>query len=617
MPMTAPRPPNPSAVDLAGATPRVAALARKAPGAALAASAAAAATGWPADLLDSLPVGLLTVDRRLMVRSANAHGRRLLGVERQGAALGRRLLDGLGEGDRQRLRVALAGPSGAERQDDTGMSCGEVRFETADGTPRVLRVEASGHNRHGETVLACFDVTTARAEAEHARHRADHDALTGLPNRAAIMARLDEALQQARAASRQVAVLFIDLDHFKSVNDTHGHAAGDHVLREVATRLRDAIGDTGVVSRLGGDEFLALLPWLADDTGVPALAEAAARALARPIAIRGKPWQTTASIGLSIFPQHGADSGTLLRSADLALYRVKREGRNGVRIFDPARDHPADPTAAQAALVPAAVIDDPAAGVGLDDLRAALARHEFELHYQPQRCLRSGSIVGMGARVRWRHPRLGLLDPQALVSRPDACEVLDELDGWTLSTAVRQLRRWHRAGLKALRLSVAPSPRLIGQPGFETAVGELLQRTRLAPGRLLLQVPEGTLLQAAPTQFEQLGTLRQRGAGLALDRFGAGASSLGLLARLRPDCVRIDGSIVGALPAAAACALVQATVALARPLALRVLADGVQTHTQHGMLAAMGVDEGEGPLSGEPLPALQATALLRADLAPA
>ena len=296
--------------------------------------------GWPAGLLDSLPVGLLTVDRRLMVRSANALGRRLLGVRRKGASIGRRLLDGLPEEDRRRLRLALAnGHDGTGGDGDAfGLSCGEVRFEAADGVPRVLRVEARPRDARGVAVLACIDVTAARAETDQALHQANHDALTGLPNRAAIMARLDAALQRAREAQHRLAVMFIDLDRFKTLNDTHGHEAGDRLLREVAQRLRGALGEIGIPSRLGGDEFLVLLPALHDGDDVKALARQAAQALAEPIDLAGGRWRASASIGVSLFPEHGLEASVLLRRADLALYRVKRAGRNGIHLYDALLD---------------------------------------------------------------------------------------------------------------------------------------------------------------------------------------------------------------------------------------------------------------------------------------
>jgi diguanylate cyclase (GGDEF)-like protein len=595
---------------------------------------------WPPGLLDSLPIGLLTVDRRLMVRSANAQGRRLLGVRREGASIGRRLLDGLSEGDRRRLRLALAA-----RHEDTadgdgfGRSCGEVRFEAADGVPRVLRVEARAHDGQGQAVLACIDVTEARAETERAVHRADHDALTGLPNRAAIMARLDRALHQAHSASQRVAVMFIDLDRFKVLNDTHGHEAGDRLLREVAQRLHAELGDIAVPSRLGGDEFLVLLPALADGTDVAALARRAAKALSLPLELAGRTWRPSASIGVSVYPQHGEEAGALLRRADLALYRVKRQGRDGVHLYDPAQDGDGIASAIAApgeaprpAWDAAADTDRPAppgqrpmeeALVGeassgvvrpmptLDELRAALAQHTLALHYQPQRALRDGSIVGMGALLRWKHPTHGAIAPQTLVALAEAGGLMPAIGTWAIGTAARQLQRWYRAGHRQLRLSVKLSPTQLEQPDLEPTVAAVLKQNHLPPGKLLLQVPEGALLDAPPAWFNRLETLRRYGAGLAVERFGAGAGSLALLSRLRPDSVGIDRGIVARLPDPQARSMVQAVVALSGPLSLQVVAEGVETPLQRDCLAAAGATACQGLLAGPPMPAAQATALLK------
>ena len=581
---------------------------------------------WPPGLLDSLPIGLLTVDRRLMVRSANAQGRRLLGVPREGASLGRRLLDGLSEEDRQRLRQTLAMRVGSVADDGFGMSCGEVRFEAADGVPRVLRVEARPHDGQGEAVLACIDVTEARAETERAVHRADHDALTGLPNRAAIMARLDHALHHAHSASQRVAVMFIDLDRFKVLNDTHGHEAGDRLLREVAQRLHTELGDIAVPSRLGGDEFLVLLPALADGTDVAALARRAAKALSVPLDLTGRTWRPSASIGVSVYPQHGQDAGTLLRRADLALYRVKREGRDGVHLYDPAQDGDDSACAAGAEgmapptqptqRLPAALDAQASAGAQrpmptLDELRAALAQHTLALHYQPQRALRDGTIVGMGALLRWQHPTYGAIAPQTLVALAEEGGLMPAIGTWTLGTAARQLQRWYRAGHRQLRLSVKLSPTQLAQADLEDTVAAVLKQNHLPPGKLLLQLPEGALLDAPPEWFTRLETLRRYGAGLAVERFGAGAGSLALLSRLRPDSVCIDRSIVARLPDPEARSLVQAVVALSGPLSLQVLAEGVETPMQRDGLAAAGASACQGLLAGPPMPAAQATALLK------
>jgi diguanylate cyclase (GGDEF)-like protein len=543
-----------------------------------------------------VPIGLLTVDRRLVVRSANAQGRRLLGVRRQGVALGRRLLDGLRAEDRHRLRDTLSAlPDPPVAGEQEGVSCGEVRFESGDQGERVLRVEARARPPDGHVVLAFVDVTESRAETDQALHRANHDALTGLPNRAAILAQLREAVAQARAQGHGLAVMFVDLDRFKSLNDTLGHEAGDHLLCEVAVRMRASLGPRGVAARLGGDEFLVVLPRLMTPLEASTLAREVAVALGQPIMLAGQQWRPTASIGVSLYPEHAADEKGLLRHADLALYRAKREGRNGVRLYDPTLD------GSEATDV-----------TSVAEMARALAAGEFLLYFQPQVSLADGRVSGMGALLRWQHPAHGLLRPDRFIAAAEDQGLIHPLGEWALRTAADQMVRWRDEGFTDLRVSVKVSPRQLDRPGIEVVVGDLVRTRGLAPRQLQLQVAESALVSAAAHRVEALGSLRQLGVGLALDRFGTGASSLAVLPQVMPDTVRVDRSIVARVPEADdACSLVRAIVALARPLSLKVLAEGVEQPAQREFLGAAGVDEFQGHLAGLPMPAADATAHLQ------
>lgn len=480
-------------------------------------------------------MSLFTVDRRLVVRRANEQGRRLLGVHRRSAAVGRRLLDGLDEATGRRLvkSVSLLAPA-------DGMSMGEVSWTHDPGDPRVVRVEARARPKGDDVLLAFIDVTDARAQADSAEHRARHDGLTGLPNRTAALNRLDEALQAARADGQRVAVMFVDLDHFKALNDTLGHEAGDGLLCEVAARLRSALPGQCVPARLGGDEFLVLLPTLQPADDPAALADQLQASLRQPLQLMGEEVRPSISVGVSLFPADGTDAKTLLRLADLALYRAKRDGRNTVRFYEAGMD-------ADAQRRPRL----------RSELEQALARSELRLHYQPQLDLATGRIAGMGAQ---------------------------------------------------LRLSVKVSPRQLELPGIDTLAGELIQREGLPAGLLQLQAAESALAARSVKVFEALGALRRLGVSLALDRFGTGASSLADLPRVMPDAVRVDRSLVARLPDAAdGRALVTAIAALARPLGLKVLADGVETAEQRVFLQGIGVDEIQGHVTGLPMPAEETT----------
>ena len=537
-------------------------------------------------LFDDAPVGLFTVDRRLVVRRANEKGRHLLGVHRRSAAVGRRLLDELDDATGQRLMSAVSALAPAD-----GMSMGEVRWQRDPGDPRVLRVEARARPKGDDVLLAFIDVTEVRAQADSAEHRARHDSLTGLPNRFAILDQLAAALQAARAGGWRLAVMFVDLDRFKELNDSLGHEAGDGLLCEVARRLKTALEGHSVAARLGGDEFLVLLPTVLPADDPVALADQLLASLGQPLQLSGQEIRPSASVGVSLFPDDGIDATTLLRLADLALYRAKQGGRNAVHFYEAGMDADAQrrPRLRQ-------------------ELEQALARGELCLHYQPQVELATGRIAGMGALVRWVHPKEGLVRPERFIPLAEETGLIHPIGQWVLHTAVMQLQAWREHGLEHLRLSVKVSPRQLEQPGLDHLVGELIQSTGLPPRLLQLQLAESALANGSTKIFEALGALRRVGVGLALDRFGTGASSLADLPRVMPDAVRVDRTLVARLPEAAdGRALVTAIVALARPLGLKVLADGVETAEQQDFLKGIGVDEIQGHIAGAPMPAEAAT----------
>ncbi len=538
------------------------------------------------NLFDDAPVSLFTVDRRLVVRRANEQARRLLGVHRRSAAVGRRLLDELDDATGQRLLTALSSLAPAD-----GMSMGEVRWKRNPGDPRVVRVEARANPKGDDVLLAFIDVTDARAQADSAEHRAQHDGLTGLPNRSAVLDRLVQGLDAARAGPWRLAVMFVDLDHFKELNDSLGHEAGDGLLCEVAQRLRTALEGRSVAARLGGDEFLVLVPTLLPADDPVALADQLLARLGQPLELAGKLLRPSASVGVSLFPDDGNDAKTLLRLADLALYRAKQDGRNAVRFYEAGMD-------ADAQRRPRL----------RTELEQALAHSELCLHYQPQLELATGRIAGMGALLRWNHPQEGLVSPERFVPLAEETGLIHPIGEWALQTAVTQLHRWRERGLEQLRLSIKVSPRQLEQPGLDTLVGELIQRKGLPPRLLQLQVAESALAAGSSRVFDALESLRRVGVSLALDRFGTGASSLAHLSRVMPDAVRVDRSLVARLPDAPdGRALVKAIVAMARPLGLKVLADGVETEVQKDFLKDIGVDEIEGRITGVPMPAGDAT----------
>jgi predicted signal transduction protein with EAL and GGDEF domain len=346
-----------------------------------------------------------------------------------------------------------------------------------------------------------------------------------------------------------------------------------------------------VAARLGGDEFLVLVPTLLPADDPVALADQLLARLGQPLELAGKLLRPSASMGVSLFPDDGTDAKTLLRLADLALYRAKQDGRNAVRFYEAGMD-------ADAQRRPRL----------RTELEQALVHSELCLHYQPQMELATGRIAGMGALLRWNHPQEGLLSPERFIPLAEETGLIHPIGEWALQTAVTQLHRWRERGLEQLRLSIKVSPRQLEQPGLDILVGELIQRKGLPPRLLQLQVAESALAAGSPRIFDALGALRRVGVSLALDRFGTGASSLADLPRVMPDAVRVDRSLVARLPdAPGGRALVKAIVAMARPLGLKVLADGVETDVQKDFLKEIGVDEIEGRITGVPMLAEDAT----------
>lgn len=534
------------------------------------------------DRYEAVPVGLVTVDRRLFVRQANDQGRRLLGLTQPVGPGGRRLLDGLAREDRERLLGALASAAVTR-----GLSCGEVSIAVPGRPRRILRVEARQTPAGDEVMLALVDVTDARTEAERVEQQALQDELTGLPNRRQALAFLERALRQARDAGGRVGVMFIDLDRFKSLNDSLGHEAGDGLLREVAARLRSAVGAAGLAARLGGDEFLVVLPALGQDGRAVALAQRVLRAVARPWARDGHTVVPGASIGVGCYPADAQDAPGLLRAADRALYRAKRDGRHACRRYDAASD--GEDTSQQQLRA---------------QLQRALQRQELRLHYQPQVALRDGALCGLGVLLRWAHPDQGLLAPDHFMPMAEQAGLAPRIDGWVLQEAAQQWRRWQAEGRAPGRLSVKLTPRRLEHPGWRARLAGLVGPGGLPPQVLQLEFDDAAVAAAPPPVIGALPELRRLGLGLALNRVGEGASCLARLPEIGAQVLRIDRGLVAGLPSdPASLAMVEALVAMARPLGLRVLADGVESAAQRDCLAACGVDECQGHLLSRPLPA--------------
>ncbi|MCK8785853.1 EAL domain-containing protein [Roseomonas sp. NAR14] len=452
------------------------------------------------------------------------------------------------------------------------------------------RAAEAGEARGGW--LATFeDITERRRAEQRISHMARHDALTSLPNRLLLRERLEEAVARARQG-RPCAVLCLDIDHFKTVNDTLGHAAGDALLRGMAACLRRHADEDAVVARLGGDEF-AVIQFGADQPRqAERLADRLLRELGQPFEIAGRPVERSVSIGIAVAPGHGEDGDRLLRNADLALYRAKLDGRGRARLFEPAMD----------ALMQAR------RALELD-LRKALRQGEFELHYQPLVDLRRHRVSGFEALLRWRHPERGLVPPGEFVPLAEEIGLIAPIGAWVLAEACAQAALWP----EAVRVSVNLSPAQFGQgEALVDTVREALARSGLAPSRLELEITETVLLLDTHETLVTLGEIKALGVGIVMDDFGTGYSSLGYLRKFTFDKVKIDQSFVRDLGRREDCAaIVRAVTSLCDSLGMSTTAEGVEDEAQLAYLTAEGCTEAQGYLFSPPRPAADVPEMLR------
>ena len=425
------------------------------------------------------------------------------------------------------------------------------------------------------------DISERRRAVEQARHQAEHDALTGLPSRILFMDRLERAMAAITRRRHQFALMFIDLDHFKAVNDSRGHEVGDAVLQEVANRLRRCVRRVDTVSRLGGDEFVILL---ADISGVDQAAYVASTILqtvAQPIEAEGGPVSLSVSIGIAICPGDGEDEKTLLRHADVAMYHAKESGRNEFHFFSQEMN--------------SRVLER----VAMENrLRRALEHNEFELEYQAEIDIVSGRTVGFEALLRWRDPERGLLKPDAFIGAAEESGLIVPIGQWVLREACQQARRWRDAGFPVV-VAVNLSNAQFNQANLLAYVDEALQASGLAPEFLDLEITEKTVMNGDGATLSTLETLRARGVQLTIDDFGTGFSSLASLRRFPLSKLKIDRSFIGDIvtePDAAA--VIPGIIALARSLRLRVIAEGVETAEQLQYLQQHGCDEYQGFYAG-------------------
>ena len=421
--------------------------------------------------------------------------------------------------------------------------------------------------------------------------QANFDSLTGLSNRNLFLDRLDHALAYAQRQQALVALLFIDLDRFKYVNDALGHATGDQLLQEAARRLRLCVREMDTVSRLGGDEFTVILPAISEGQSVARVASSILSELSRPFDLAAQETHVSASIGITIYPQDGSDSGMLLQNADTAMYQAKEEGRNTYRFFTWEMNREAEGRISMGAA-----------------LRNALRREEFQLHYQSIVDISDGTIVGVEALIRWESSERGRVGPDEFIPVAEESGLIVPIGDWVLQQAAADLRHWDRAGLKLELLSVNVSTVQFQCEGFLEKMRDLLQDNQHLASRLFLEITESVFLNEHREPGARLGVLRQRGIGISIDDFGTGYSSLSYLKRFPVDKIKIDRSFVRDVttdPEDAA--LCEAIIAMAHHLGLKVVAEGVEPHAQWQFLRNSGCDYAQGFYFSQPMTASEFT----------
>ena len=472
----------------------------------------------------------------------------------------------------------------------------EIRLKNGRTFDRYSAPLVDSRGRYRGRIWYHRDITKKKADEAQLEFLAYYDALTGLPNRTLLADRLENALGEAKRKNAKVAVLFLDLDRFKIINDSLGHSIGDQLLKVVAKRLNGCIRHHDTVSRAGGDEFIVVLSDVKETADAAAIAGRILGALKARFVIAGHSLSTSCSMGISVFPEDGTDSETLIRYADQAMYSAKESGRNTFRFFT---------SELNVAAVERLKLEN--------HLHQAMQKNEFYLVYQPQVEISSGRITGVEALIRWRNPELGLVPPEEFIPIAENTGLILPLGKWVLEVACSQVRKWQTEGLNAVPVAVNVSAVQFRQDGFTRQIREVLTKTGLSPEYLELEVTESLLMSNADVKCAVLSELIQMGVKLAIDDFGTGYSSLSYLKHFRANRLKIDRSFVRDLPANNDdAAIIAAVIGMAKALHLKVVAEGVENELQMSFLKSHGCDEFQGYHFSRPLSTEEMTELLAA-----
>jgi diguanylate cyclase (GGDEF)-like protein/PAS domain S-box-containing protein len=531
--------------------------------------------------------GIGILDENLRFTYLNDALARLYGVH-PASMLGNPLRDlyDAHENDRfQRLILPTVAERGRWRGEASGLRGDGAAF------PQEISLTAI---EGGGMVCVVRDITERTYAEEQIKHLAYHDALTGLPNRLLFKDRLTVALSHAQRDNTRLAVLFLDLDRFKVINDSLGHNIGDQLLQAVAARVQSCVRESDTVARLGGDEFTLLLPALARSDDAAPVAQKLLEAVRYPFHLEGREFFITTSIGISLYPEDGLDAEALIKNADTAMYQAKEQGRDNYQLFN--------------AYINAKALQRIALEHGL---RRALSNNELAVHYQPIFDFRSGRISGMEALLRWKHPEIGNIPPAVFIPLAEAIGVMTPIGAWALREACEQAKAWHTAGYRNLALAVNLSVTQLQAPDLVARVKDVLDGTGLPPRLLELEITESSAMQNPEHSTRTLYDLKKLGIRISLDDFGTGHSSLAYLKRFPIDTLKIDQSFVRDITSDPdTAAIVTAIIAMAHSLRLKVIAEGVEFTEQANFLRRYACDQMQGFLIKPPVPAAEFAELI-------
>jgi len=540
-------------------------------------------------LFETAPYGLIVVDGDGEVVLANSETERLFGYGRI-ELIGKAVED---------LVPSAAGPWYREPPETGELQLHALR---KDGGRFPVEIFLTTLRTEEETLIsaAVKDVTERTLAAEELAHQASHDPLTGLPNRTLFLDRLDHALHRARRSANELAVIFLDLDDFKLVNDTFGHDIGDLLLLALTPRLSAALRPGDTIARFGGDEFVVLCEDLKGEADAMHIAKRISEACGEPVVVGGRQHAVTVSSGVVLVTDPlSANPSSVLRDADAAMYRAKASGKGRVEMFDEGM---------RTRLIERFGIES--------QLRRALERDELRLHFQPVVALGSGQVVAVEALVRWQHPQRGLLEPAQFIDVAQSSGLIVQIDEWVIEQACRQAAVWQKrsSDREPVHMSVNLSPRRLVRSDVAPSVARTLESTGLDPRLLELEITENTLLEDAEACSRSLRDLKALGVRLVLDDFGTGYSSLSNLKRLTIDALKIDRSFVDGLGRDDEDgAIINAVLSMAEALDVGVTAEGVETPAQLSRLREQGCEFAQGYLFGRPAPASRVAALIGAD----